>query len=84
MLVRDDLFVVVGVDGLMLRRHVDIFWGELEGGAREVFQQIGVMGGVKVEVGEGGVAGLGWGGGNKSADGRGGRGAGGRGEGGGG
>lgn len=55
-LVRHDVVFVVRVDGLVLRRDRDFLGGEFD--AVEVFEEVGVVGGVEVDVGEGGVAGL--------------------------
>lgn len=54
MLLGDDVVLVVGVEGLMAGRDVDIFGGEA-GGAGEVFEEVGVVGGVEVDVGVGGI-----------------------------
>lgn len=41
MLVRHEIFLVVRIKRLMLRRHEDFFSGELD--AREVFEEVGVV-----------------------------------------
>lgn len=41
MLVRHEIFLVVRIERLMLRRHEDFFGGELD--AREVFEEVGVV-----------------------------------------
>lgn len=46
--------VVVGVERLMARRNVDLFGGQLD--AREVFEKVGVVSSVHVDVAEGGIA----------------------------
>ena len=56
MLVGHYVILVVRVDRLVARWDVDFFFGELD--AREVFEEVGVVGGVEVDVGEGGIAGL--------------------------
>lgn len=61
-LVRHYVVLFVRVERLILRRDDDVFGGEF-GGRRggKGFEEVGVMGGVQVDVIEGGVAGLGLG-----------------------
>lgn len=53
-LIRNDIVLVVGVERLVLRRNVDFLGRELD--ARKVLEQVGVVGGVEMQVGEGRVA----------------------------
>ena len=57
MLVGDNIVFVFRVQRLVLWCDGDFFCGQLD--ACEVFEEVGVVGGVEVDVGEGGVAGLG-------------------------
>lgn len=52
-LVRHHVVLVLGVDGLQVRRDVDVVGGELV--LAEIFKQVRVARGVHVHVGEGGV-----------------------------
>ena len=54
MLVGHDVIFIVGVYRLVLRRNIDLFSRKLE--TREVFEQVGVMRLVEMEIGERGVA----------------------------
>lgn len=53
MLFRHDVVFVVGIQGLVLWRDVDFFGGEM--GAGEVFEEVGVVAAVQVDVGVVGV-----------------------------
>lgn len=54
MLVWHNIVFVVGIERLMLWRDIDLLCGHLD--ACKVLEQVGVVGGMEVEVGEGGVA----------------------------
>lgn len=58
MLVRHYIIFIFRIRWLVLRRDVDEFFGEV-GGAVEFFEEVGVAGGGEVDVGVGGIFGLG-------------------------
>lgn len=57
MLVRDYIVLVLGVNGLVVRRHIDLIIGELV--PAEVLKEIGISRAVEVDVGVVGIFGLG-------------------------
>ena len=57
MLVRHNIIFIFGIQRLVVRWHVDFFWGKV--GSVEFFEKVGNTWGRKMEVSAGGVAGLG-------------------------
>ncbi len=56
MLIGDYIVLVLGIEGLVVGRDVDLVVGELV--AAEVFEEVGVEGAGEVDVGVGGIFGL--------------------------
>lgn len=53
-LVWHDIIFIVGIEWLMLRRDINFLGGQFD--ACKVLEQMGVVGGVEMEMGKGGIA----------------------------